>query len=211
MKILFYPGCSIQRTSRPYMDSIEALQPVLDIEIEEVQDWNCCGATEYMSVYPKASNALVGRNLALAQKQMNGNRTIMTACSACYLNLTKTEHNMQAHADIADMVNEALAEGGLHYTPGTFEIRHLLDLVFTDIGLEKIKSLVKNPLKGLRVAPYYGCMIVRPDPFKRFLDVEYPTGMDKLNEGPWRGSDRLSAQDPLLQWSHDPDQPRSGL
>lgn len=180
MKALFYPGCSIQRSSRPYLDSIEAIQPILELELEEVQDWNCCGATEYMSIHRLGAQALVGRNLALAQRQVNGSHTLVAACSACYLNLAKTEYYMRNEKNLAGNINLALAEGGLHYDPGTLEIRHILDVITTGIGIEKIEELVKKPLKGLRVAPYYGCMIVRPDPFKRSDDTEYPQSMDIL-------------------------------
>jgi heterodisulfide reductase subunit B len=179
-KYLFYPGCSLQKSAKPYMDSIQAIQPVLEMEIEEVEDWNCCGATEYMAVHRMASQALVGRNLALAQQQTNGTNTLMAACSACYMNLAKAEHYMQKNEQLSTLVNDALAAGGLHYDPGALNVRHLLDVVYNDIGLEKIAQLVKKPLKGLRVAPYYGCMIVRPDPFNRFQSTEYPRGMDKL-------------------------------
>lgn len=79
-------------------------------------------------------------------------------------------------------VNDALSVGGLHYEPGTVEVRHLLDIVYNDVGLEAIKNKVVRPLKGLRVAPYYGCMIVRPDPNHRFENPEYPVALDKLLE-----------------------------
>lgn len=180
MKALFYPGCSIQRSSRPYLDSIEAIQPILELELEEVRDWNCCGATEYMSVHRLGAQALIGRNLALAQQQVNGTRTLVAACSACYLNLAKTEHYMRSDKALAGTINAVMAEGELHYDPGTLEIRHLLDIITTDIGIAKIKSLVTRPLKGLRVAPYYGCMIARPDLFNRSDDPEYPQAMDRL-------------------------------
>ena len=180
MKVLFYPGCSIQRSSRPYLDSIQAIQPLLGLEIEQVRDWNCCGATEYMSIHRTASQALIARNLALAQRQVDGSHTLMAACSACYLNLAKIEHYMRSHDQIAYSVNEALSAGGLFYDPGTLEIRHILDIITNDIGLEKVASLVKRPLKGLRIAPYYGCMIARPDPFHRSDSSEYPQAMDRL-------------------------------
>lgn len=179
-RYLFYPGCSLQRSARPYLDSLEAISEDLDLVIEDVNDWNCCGATEYLSVYRIAAHALVGRNLALAQQQVNGTRTLMAACSACYLNLVKTNHYMREDERLRTEVNDALSAGGLEYQPDSVEIRHLLDVVFNDVGLDAVQARVVRPLKGLRVAPYYGCMIVRPDPENRFDNPEYPMALDRL-------------------------------
>lgn len=179
-KYLFYPGCSLQRSARPYLDSIMAIREKLGIEIEEIQDWNCCGATEYVAVHHVAAFALSGRNLALAAQQVDGTQTVMVACSACYLNLAKTDSYMQKDSNLNRQVNLALAAGGLQYIPGTVAIRHLLDLLVNDVGLEKIKNQVVRPLKGLRIAPYYGCMIARPDRDHRWDNVEHPVALDRL-------------------------------
>lgn len=179
-KYLFYPGCSMQRSARPYLDSLEAIQEQIGLEFEEVTDWNCCGATEYIAVQRIPAFALVARNLALAARQANGTRTIATGCSACYLNLAKADSYMRKDPALNDLVNQALAAGDLEYVPGSVSTRHLLDIVYNDIGLEAIKQQVVNPLKGLRVAPYYGCVLVRPDPDERFGNPEYPQSMDRL-------------------------------
>jgi heterodisulfide reductase subunit B len=179
-KYLFYPGCSLQRSARPYLDSLMAIRPLIDMDVEEIQDWNCCGATEYVAVHNLAAHALIGRNLALAEQQANGSRTVMAACSACYLNLAKTDSYMQHSPRLAEQVNDALAAGNMHYTPGSVRVRHLLDLIVNDIGLDKVINKIVRPLKGLRVAPYYGCMIARPDHDNRWDNVEHPVAMDKL-------------------------------
>ena len=152
----------------------------MDLDFEEVKDWNCCGATEYHSMHRLPAHALVGRNLALAAQQTNGADTVVAGCSACYLNLTKTDHTMRTSSTVNAQINDALSAGGLSYDPGKLKIRHLLDIIFTDVGLDAVRSKVVKPLKGLRVAPYYGCMIVRPDYDNRFRQPEYPTAMDKL-------------------------------
>ena len=182
MKYLFYPGCSMQRSAKPYIDSLQAIEEKLGIELIEVQDWNCCGATEYSSVNRTASHALVGRNLAIAQNMANGTNTLMAACSACYLNLSKTDHYMHEDNVFNARINDALSAGGLSYSPGSVDIRHALDVFFNDIGLENIKKQVVQPLKGLRVAAYYGCMIVRPDLNNKFSDPENPTALEELME-----------------------------
>lgn len=181
-KYLFYPGCSMPRSARPYYDSLMAIRPDIGIELEEIEDWNCCGATEYASVHQLQAHALVGRNLALAEQQSNGTNTVVAGCSACYLNLAKTANYLRDDALLNSRISDALAAGGLHYTPGSLEIRHLLDIVCNDVGLETIQSKVVRPLTGLRLAPYYGCMIVRPDPDNRYGNPEYPTALDKLLE-----------------------------
>lgn len=177
---LFYPGCSMQRSARPYLDSLMAIRQDIGLELKEIQDWNCCGATEYISVARLPAYALNGRNLALAARQANGGHTIIAPCSACYLNLAKTDNYMAKDAHLNQKVNEALAAGGLHYEPGTVKIRHLLDVIVNRVGLDEVARKVVKPLKGLRVAPYYGCMVVRPDPENRFGNPEYPTALDQL-------------------------------
>ncbi len=179
-KYIFYPGCSLQRTARPYLDSLTEIGELIGIELEEIRDWNCCGATEYVAIHHLAAYALVGRNLALAAQQVDGTRTVMAACSACYLNLAKTDSYLQQDPLLNQQVNTALAAGGLKYTPGSVQIRHLLDVILNDVGLEHIKSKVVRPLNGLRIAPYYGCMIARPDREHRWDNVEHPTALDRV-------------------------------
>ncbi len=179
-KYIFYPGCSMERSARPYLDSTLAIQNALDLQLEEVRDWNCCGATEYAATHLLASHALVGRNLALAAQQTNGTRTVVAGCSACYLNLAKTDYYMRQDKHLAEQVNTALTAGGLHYQAGAVQVRHLLDILINDVGLDKIKSQVVKPLKGLRVAAYYGCQVPRPDYDRRFQNHEYPMQLEQV-------------------------------
>ena len=179
-KYLLYPGCSMESSAIAYNESLTKVAEVLDLGLEEINDWNCCGATEYLGISLTPAYALISRNLALASQQANGNRTVVAPCSACYLNLAKADYYMQEQPKLGRMVNEALAAGGLSYKPGTLEIRHLLDVMVYDIGLDTIASKVVRPLKGLRVAPYLGCMVPRPDYEKRWSDHEHPVELDLL-------------------------------
>ncbi len=179
-KYLFYPGCSMDASAIAYDDSLMAIREPLGLELEEIQDWNCCGATEYLGISVTPAYALISRNLALASKQANGSRTVVASCSACYLNLTKADHHMAERPEMGERVNQALGAGGLHYTPGSLQIRHLLDVIVNDIGLDHVKSKVVKPLQGLRVAPYLGCMIPRPDYNGRWSDHEHPYELDHL-------------------------------
>jgi heterodisulfide reductase subunit B len=177
---LLYPGCSMESSARAYMESLHAINKPLGMGLKEIADWNCCGATEYLGINLIPAYTLIARNLALAAQQKNGTATVVAPCSACYLNLAKADHYMAERAALGDKVNEALAAGGLHYDPGTLNIRHLLDVIFNDIGLDTVASKVTHPLKGLRVAPYLGCMVPRPDHQHRFSDHEQPTELDDL-------------------------------
>jgi heterodisulfide reductase subunit B len=163
--------------AKSYDDSTKKVGDVLGMVFQEVDDWNCCGATEYFSLNSLPAYSLVARNLSLAAEQDTSE--LVAPCSACYLNLHKTDKYMKKHQDLNDNVNQALAAGGIHYEPGSMNIRHLLDVIYEDIGLDAVSEQVQQPLEGLRVAPYYGCLIVRPD---SEYNPEYPTHMDELLE-----------------------------
>ena len=177
---ILYPGCSMEGSARAYNESLMAIKSTLGMELHEVDDWNCCGATEYLGINLVPAYSLIARNLALASKPANGTRTVVAPCSACYLNLAKADYYMDERPALGQKVNQALAAGGLHYEPGSLEIRHLLEVLVYDVGLDTIKSKVVRPLKGLRVAPYLGCMVPRPDYYHRWSDHEHPTELDEL-------------------------------
>ena len=179
MRYGYYPGCSLSRTAQPYDSSTKAIAQLLGLEFEEIDDWNCCGATEYFSLNKSAAYALVSRNLALASTQ-NGLEELVAPCSACYLNLRKVETYLGKYPKLAKNTNEALAAGGLSYEPGTISVRHLIDVIVNDVGYDAIAEKVVQPLSGLRLAPYYGCLIVRPELGEKLDDPEYPTHLDKL-------------------------------
>ena len=179
-KYLFYPGCSMESSAKAYYESLLAINGPLGLKLEEIRDWNCCGATEYLGVSLTPAYALIARNLALACQQADGSHTVVAPCSACYLNLAKADFYMNERPTLGANVNTALAAGGLHYDPGSLDIRHLLDVIINDIGLDQVKAKVVRPLKGLRVAPYLGCMVPRPDYDHRWSNPEYPNELDRL-------------------------------
>jgi len=174
----YYPGCSLQHHNAAYGVSTEAVARALGFELAEVDDWNCCGATEYFSVNRLPAYALVARNLARAAD--SGATEMITPCSACFLNLHKTDKHMKLYPELGEKVNTALAAGHLHYEPGTIHVRHLLELFVNDIGFEKLKERTRRPLYGLKLAAYYGCLVARPDAV--FDSTEQPTAMDHLIE-----------------------------
>ena len=178
--LLYYPGCSIEGSARAYGDSVKSTCDALGIALDEIDDWNCCGATEYFTLSPMRGYALVSRNLALAQRQANGSRTVVAPCSACYLNLAKTDHYLRGDRRLNAAVNDALAAGGLHYTPGAVQIRHLVEVITTEVGIEAVAAKVVRPLRGLRVAGYLGCLVSRPDYNGRWNLREHPLELDEL-------------------------------
>jgi heterodisulfide reductase subunit B len=176
----------MESSAKAYMESLNTILEPLELTFEEIDDWNCCGATEYLGINLIPAYSLIARNLALAAKQKNNangsgsTRTVVAPCSACYLNLAKADYYMQERPSLGAKVNEALQAGGLQYTPGTLDVRHLIDVLVYDVGVEKIRSKVVRPLTGLRVAPYMGCMLPRPDYKHRWSDHEHPTELDDL-------------------------------
>jgi len=174
VKYAYYPGCSLEKTQRGYDESVREVFKTLDQELIEIDDWNCCGATVYMSVKETVSLAVSARNLALAEKM---GLNILAPCSSCFTTLSKTNRIMNSIPEMKKNVNEALTEGSLSYS-GKTTVHHPLDILMNDVGINAILLKQKRSLKGLKIAPYYGCQIVRPD--KTFDDHENPVLMDKL-------------------------------
>jgi heterodisulfide reductase subunit B len=174
VKYAYYPGCSLEKTQRGYDESVREVFAALGQELVEIDDWNCCDATVYMSVKETVSLAVSARNLALAEKM---GLDIVAPCSSCFTVLSKTNRVLSSVPDMRKDVSEALAEGGLSYN-GRAIVRHPLDILMNDVGIDAILRKQKCSLNGLAIAPYYGCQIVRPD--KTFDDRENPVLMDKL-------------------------------
>jgi len=171
----YFPGCSSSHGgSKAYNWSTQAVSKVLDVEFIELDDWNCCGSTPSSSVNELGSFCMASRDLALAEKR---GLDLVTPCSACYVILSRTNSYLKQYPQLKAKVDEALAAGELEYH-GTVKVRHLLDVFVNDIGYDDISSKVKKELSGLKVAPYYGCQVVRPAP--SFDHAEFPQSLDKL-------------------------------
>ncbi|UCE96379.1 MAG: CoB--CoM heterodisulfide reductase iron-sulfur subunit B family protein [Candidatus Bathyarchaeota archaeon] len=179
MKYAFYPGCSNHSMAKDYDDSTKAICKVLDVELFEIPDWNCCGSIDAVySFKPLYSIALAARNLAITEKmQMD----LVTPCSACYFTLNRTNKILREDAGTKSKVNEALANLGFNYNVSV-RVWHLADIILSDIVLQKIKEKVKNQLTKFKIASYYGCYLVRPPEICNFDDPEHPTHLDELVE-----------------------------
>ncbi len=162
----YFPGCSLEKIGLSYhQSSIETTKKV-GVQLKELEDWNCCGATTYFHVDELLAYTLCARNLAMAEQE---NLDLVAPCSACYKNSYFTNKHLKEDADLADHINYALEADNLSYS-GKSEVKHLIEVFVDDVGFEEIKEKVTQPLEGLKVAPYYGCQILRPR--KNGEDVE---------------------------------------
>ena len=178
MKYLYYPGCSLEGTALEYNASTRAFMQELGVDLLELEDWTCCGASAAEATSHLLSLALPAYNLAIAEK-MDGTKEILVPCSACYLNLKKVEKKSRKDPELLDKINTILKEKNLHYH-GQVRVRHFLDVVAREVGPAEIVSRVKNPFIDLKIAPYYGCQCLRPYPI--FDDPEEPRSMEPLIE-----------------------------
>lgn len=171
----YYPGCSLESLAKDYHLSAKEVAASLGLELKEIEDWNCCGATAYFPVDELLAYTLVARNLAIAEK--TGLTDFVAPCSACFKNAYYTNAYLKKDTDLADHINFALEEDNLHIN-GTLRVRHLIEVIMEDVGVEEIKKKTLQPLKGLRVAPYYGCQLLRPR--KNHEEVENPQYFEEL-------------------------------
>ncbi len=171
----YYPGCSLESLATSYNLSTLEVAHKLRVDLKEIKDWNCCGATSYFPVDELLAHTLIARNLALAEK--DGLSDFVAPCSACYKNAYFTNAYLKKDPDLAEHINYALEADNLHVN-GTMKIRHLIEVFIEDVGLEEIGKKITHPLKGLRVAPYYGCQLLRPR--KDHENVENPQFFESL-------------------------------
>jgi heterodisulfide reductase subunit B len=167
MKFLYYPGCSVKGTAREYEESFLAVAPVLGIQAEEMKGWNCCGATVAKSV---------DRNLAQTLPVQNFRRPNpegldwITLCPSCHIN----HQNLLKRAETEGEFREEL---NLSHTP---RIKQILEVLAFDLGPEEVRKRVRRPLRGIRVLPFYGCLVVRPFALGGKESMENPQSMEKL-------------------------------
>ena len=173
MKYAYYPGCSLESTAKDYDVSTRSACKTLGIELEEIPGWICCGASSAHMTSELLGLALPVKNLVLAQQQ---GLDMAVCCAACYSRLKIADKAMtsgDAHAANVDKLVGSEYRGGV-------QIKHLLEIVTREYGLEQLRGHLKTTLNGLRVAAYYGCLLVRPPEAVSFDDVENPTSMDQL-------------------------------
>jgi heterodisulfide reductase subunit B2 len=172
MNVGYYPGCALHGSSNDYEQSLRACLGALDVQLQEVKDWICCGATAAHSLNHKLSLALPARNLALAER--DGHKQLFAPCPLCSMQLLKVQKALKG-----DGLREELAqivEVDLH---GDGQILNLIQL-FENVGFDRLKAAVKEPLKSITAACYYGCLLTRPPDVVHFDDFEQPKSMEAV-------------------------------
>ncbi|MGD2040628.1 MAG: CoB--CoM heterodisulfide reductase iron-sulfur subunit B family protein [Anaerolineae bacterium] len=173
MKYAYFPGCSQESTAQEYNRSLLAVAQRLDaMELIEIPDWSCCGATPAAAiVHPTLPDGLAARNLAITNEM--GLDSVVAPCASCYKNLRKASLDLRKDEALRVKLENSLDNRKLEHVP---EVRHPLDVVVNDVGVDNIP--VEQPLSGMKIACYYGCLLTRPA--GGFDDIEYPTSMDRL-------------------------------
>jgi heterodisulfide reductase subunit B len=174
---IYYPGCSLKTGGKHYEESLLPVFKEIGLKLEELDDWNCCGATAYFSVDEFMAAAICGRNLSLAEQTEKKN--ILAPCAGCFLTMKKSNKFLTSGHENAKKILTDLKNNGCEYK-GTVSVVHPLEALVKDIGLDKIRETVKTKLTGLKVACYYGCQVVRP--YTDLDDPDYPVLMDQLME-----------------------------
>jgi len=167
MRISFFPGCSLEGTAREYGESIEAVCKSLDIELQELSDWSCCGASSAHATNEFLSVALPARNLSIAERK---GQDLVTPCAACFSRFKAAEKALTC---------ESKVDVGIPFQ-GKINILHMLEFLCREEFSEDIAKQIKRPLKNVRAVSYYGCLLVRPP---RVTDTEHwedPQALDIL-------------------------------
>ena len=175
MNLAYYPGCALHGSSNDYEQSLRACLETLDVQLKEIDDWICCGATAAHSLNQKLAVALPARNLALAENQ--GFREMLAPCPMCSMQLLKARKAMAEDEALRRSISE-IVELEVH---GETQVLNLIQL-FEAIGLDRLKAAVKAPLGSMRAACYYGCLLTRPANVVEFDDAEQPRSMEKILE-----------------------------
>ena len=182
----YYPGCSLHASGKEYDESTRGLFKALNIGLTEVPDWMCCGATPAHNVDELLSLSLCAKNLELSE-QVEGDLAV--ACAACFSRLKTAQHKLADHPETRKQVEYALDAPLAVAKP----VKHLLEILAKDYGLERLKEAVAKPLTGLKVACYYGCLLTRPPDVPELDCTEAPTIMERVIE---------AAGAEAVPWSH---------
>lgn len=168
MKVSYYPGCSLDGTAREYGESVEAVAEILGIELQELEDWSCCGASSAHMTNEELALALPARNLVIADKE---GMDLVVPCAGCFQRFKVAEKELLAGRRI---------EGISDKYNGNFNIKYILDFFWEDISEKTLMEKVEKPLCGLSAVCYYGCVVVRPPRITDAKNPENPQAMDRL-------------------------------
>ena len=171
----YFPGCSQTGSAKEYDISLRKVIEKLGVTFDEIKDWSCCGATSAHVTNHRLSTALAMRNIMLAEQQ--GMENIIAPCAACYNRLIMSQHEIELHPEIKNETEELLSAK----FKKNLKVFNILEL-FLKIGINKISENRKRELSDLKVACYYGCLLVRPASITKFDDAEQPVSMERIAE-----------------------------
>ena len=180
MRVSYYKGCLASLSAKELDSSTQALAPQLGLELEELESVTCCGAGDIHEAEPDYYLHLNGRILAYAEAA--GTDTLMTICNVCTLNLRQANHMLQKDDVLRERVSANLETVGAPPYNGTVEVKHFLWLIAAGDGYERLKEVAHKGLKGLKVAPFYGCQILRPSKLLGFEDPDRPWTLEAIIE-----------------------------
>lgn len=172
--LTYYPGCSLKTSSKFYETSIKQVFSSYGIEIHELPDWSCCGASAAHTVDDRLAHALVARNLALAEKR---DYHMFAPCSACYIRSKTTNERIRQDKAFREDINDVISP---LKCLGTGEVKNIIEVLHDHVGIELIARRLKYDLSAIKVVPYYGCVLTRVMGMEAFDDKENPTSMDSL-------------------------------
>jgi heterodisulfide reductase subunit B2 len=170
----YFPGCSLETSAKEYDLSTRAVFEKLGIGLSDIPDWSCCGSSQAHKVDRAMASAIAGRNLVLAQ----GIGDIVAPCASCFMSLKEASVEL----DHEEILRKRLASAGFDYKPGSVQVLSAVEAVYRALKSGELEGKIANPLSGLKVASYYGCLLVRPPEIAQFDDPENPIAMDEIME-----------------------------
>ena len=173
MKVSYFPGCTLNTTGKGFDSAVRASTAAVGVELVELPEWNCCGATYPLIVDNMLELAAPAHVLVSAKDEGS---TVTTACTTCYNVLKRTNKFIREHEEERDRINTFIEAE--YY--GDVEVMDILHLLRDRVGFDTVRGEVQNPLKGLKVASYYGCMVLRPPDEVAYDDPENPQSLDDL-------------------------------
>ena len=176
MKLSYFPGCTLKNHGKNFEDSALCALKALDITVQELERWNCCGTVFSLTTDDLIHHVAPVRNL-IRTKQQDSDK-LMTMCAMCFNTLKRSNERVKASQEDLDIINDLMYREEIKYE-GDVEVLHLLEILKNDIKFETLARKVNKPLKGLKVASYYGCYLVRPDDIA-IDDAENPVMLDEL-------------------------------
>lgn len=176
MKLSYFPGCTLKNHAKNFEDSALCALKNLDVEVEELKRWNCCGTVFSLSTDDLIHHVAPVRNL-IRTKEL-GSDKLMTLCAMCYNTLKRSNERVKNNPEDLEIINDLMYRENLKYQ-GDVQVLHLLEILKEEIKFEAIAQKIKKPLKNLKIASYYGCYLIRPGEIG-FDDMENPTILDDL-------------------------------